>query len=108
MSTVVCTETFKDTEARANAGIISAEKNCEGAEEALGADVVGVAEVDAKEENEEPGATVEGDGGFVAGGGGSKMIPNCVKCVVRMVACEEFTLVKLHPSVFHINAATFQ
>jgi len=86
LSAVVCTETFTDEDARAYTGMLSAENCREGAEETLGADVVGLADVDtllvvdAVEELggtvEDGGRFVEGGGGFVEGGGGSKMIPN--------------------------------
>jgi hypothetical protein len=83
LSAVAYTETFTDDDARAYAGMLSAENCREGTEETLGADVVGLETLLVVDAVEELGKTVE-DGrgfveagvGFVGAGGGSKMIPN--------------------------------
>ena len=40
--------------------------------------------------------------------GGSNMMPNCVRCVVMMVACEEFTNATLQPSDRQVRVAISQ
>ncbi len=62
LSAVAYTETFTDEDARAYAGMLSAENCREGAEETLGADVVGFETLLAVDAVEELGRTVD-DGG---------------------------------------------
>jgi hypothetical protein len=104
-------ETFRDTDARANAGDIEAASGLGGApgEAVVGAAVDGVAVLD--------GATVVA-GAVVAGAvvaaaevvaaGGSKTMPNCVRCVVRSVTWVELAAVTPHPSDLQVRDATFQ
>jgi len=103
----VCTDTFKDNDARKNVGESSAKLGfggSEGAEvegEAVGEAVEGLAEVEGPivEEGVEA-ADVET--------GGSKMTPNWVRCVVKIVACDELTDAIVHPSVFHVKRTISQ
>ena len=81
-------ETFRDTDARANAGDIEAASGLGGApgEAVAGAAVDGVAVLDGA--TVVAGAVVAGAvvaGAEVVATGGSKMMPNCVRCVVRSV-----------------------
>ena len=104
-------ETFRDTDARANAGDIEAASGLGGApgEAVVGAAVDGVAVLD--------GTTVVARavvaGAVVAGAeveaaGGSKTMPNCVRCVVRSVTWVELAAVTPHPSDLQVKDATFQ
>jgi len=81
-------ETFRDTDARANAGDIEAASGLGGApgEAVAGAAVDGVAVLDGA--TVVAGAVVAGAvvaGAEVVAAGGSKTMPNCVRCVVRSV-----------------------
>jgi len=76
-------ETFRDTDARANAGDIEAASGLGGAP---GEAVDGVAVLDGA--TVVAGAVVAGAvvaGAEVVAAGGSKTMPNCVRCVVRSV-----------------------
>ena len=109
-------ETFRDTDARANAGDIEAASGLGGApgEAVVGAAVDGVAVLDGA--TVVAGAVVAGAvvaGAVVAGAevvatGGSKMMPTCVRCVVRSVTWVELAAVTPHPSDLQVRDATFQ
>jgi len=107
----VCTDTFKDNDARKNVGESSAKLGfggSEGAEvegKAVGEAVEGLAEVEGLIVVE---GAVEGTEAADDETGGSKMTPNWVRCVVMTVACDELTDAIVHPSVFHIKRTISQ